>query len=281
MAFPQYSGKHGLTPYLSPAKWLAYLRETHGWEGIPQLSGVILTFSPAFFDRVAAGPGWYELRSPLTGPGGFYVLGEGAQAVGMVGRFGIGAPAAANLLEDLVAAGVGRFVAIGLAGALQPEMRIGDLVVCSEAVRDDGVSHHYLPGAARALPSPDLTDQLAGELARSERPPRRGPTWTIDAPYRETVEEIQHYRELGVLTVEMEAAALAAVAEVRGVQFAAAFAVSDSLAGDSWSPHFADPSVDSGLDLLLEAAVLALRTDPAQDGAAIAPEERRRRRRDR
>jgi uridine phosphorylase len=263
MAFPQYSGKHELTPYLSPAKWVAYLRETHRWEGLPQLRGVILTFSPGFFDRSAASPGWCELKSPLTSSHGFYVLGEGAQAVGMVGRFGIGAPAAANRMEDLAAAGVGRFVAVGLAGALQPEMGIGDLVVCTEAVRDDGVSHHYLPGAAQALPSPDLTDQLAGELARSERPLHRGATWTTDAPYRETVEEIQHYRDLGVLTVEMEAAALAAVAEVRGVQFAAAFTVSDSLAGDSWSPHFADPLVDSGLDLLLKAAVLALRADPA------------------
>ena len=270
MAFPQYSGKQELTPYLSPDKWVAYLREAHGWEGIPQMRGVILTFSTGFFDRVAASPGWHELESPLTGRHGFYVLGEDANAVGIVGRFGIGAPAAANRMEDLSAAGVRRFIAIGLAGALQPEMGIGDLVVCTEAVRDDGVSHHYLPGAARALPSPGLTDQLAGELARSERPLHRGPTWTIDAPYRETVEEIRHYRDLGVLTVEMEAAALAAVAEVRGVDFAAAFTVSDSLAGDSWSPHFADPVVDSGLALLLQAAVLALRADPTQDGSLKA-----------
>ena len=265
MAFPQYSGKQELTPYLSPDKWVAYLRQAHGWQGIPQMRGVIITFSPGFFDRVAAGPGWHELESPLTGSHGFYVLGEDANVVGMVGRFGIGAPAAANRLEDLAAAGVRRFIAIGLAGALQPEMEVGDLVVCTEAVRDDGVSHHYLPGAARVLPTHGLTDQLAGEPSRSGRPLHRGPTWTIDAPYRETVEEIQHYRDLGVLTVEMEAAALAAVAEVRGVEFAAAFTVSDSLAGESWNPHFADPLVDSGLELLLKAAVLALRADPAQE----------------
>ena len=84
------------------------------------------------------------------------------------------------------------------------------------------------------------------------------------------MEEIRHYRDLGVLTVEMEAAALAAVAEVRGVDFAAAFTMSDSLAGDSWSPHFADPVVDSGLALLLQAAVLALRADPTQDGGLKA-----------
>ena len=72
-----------------------------------------------------------------------------------------------------------------------------------------------------------------------------------------------------MLTVEMEAAALAAVAlaavaEVRGVEFAAAFTVSDSLAGATWSPHFADPIVASGLNLLAEAAVRALRAGPAR-----------------
>ena len=268
MSFPQYSGKQELTPYLSPEQWVAYLREAAGWEGLPPLRGVILTFSPGFVDRVAAGPGWQELESPLTSSHGFYVLGEGASAVGMVGHFGIGAPAAANRLEDLAAAGVAQFIAIGLAGALQPEMGIGDLVVCTEAVRDDGVSHHYLPGAARALPSAGLTDRLATELARQRRPLHRGPTWTIDAPYRETVEELRHYREQGVLTVEMEAAALAAVEEVRGVGFAAGFTVSDSLAGDSWSPHFEDPLVDSGLDMLVQAAVQTLRGEPDPGGNA-------------
>ncbi len=267
MAFPQYSGKQELTPYLSPKQWVAYLRAATGWKGLPPLRGVILTFSPGFFDRVCAGPGWHELESPLTSSHGFYVLGEGASAVGMVGRFGIGAPAAANRLEDLAAAGVERFVAIGLAGALQPEMGIGDLVVCTGAVRDDGVSHHYLPGAAQALPSAGLTDRLGAALARQGRPLHHGPTWTIDAPYRETVEELRHYREQGVLTVEMEAAALAAVADVRGVEFAAGFTVSDSLAGDSWSPHFEDPLVDSGLDLLVRAAVQTLRADAYPQGS--------------
>ena len=264
MAFPQFSGKQDLTPYLSPDQWVTYLRMAHGWEGLPQLRGVVLTFSPGLFDRIAAGPGWRELESPLTSSHSFYLLGAGVDAVGLLGRFGIGAPAAANRLEDLAAEGIRRFIAIGLAGALQPEMGIGDLVVCTEAVRDDGVSHHYLPATAPALPSPGLTDRLAGELARAQRPLHRGPTWTIDAPYRETVEELQHYRELGVLTVEMEAAALAAVAEVRGVEFAAAFTVSDSLAGATWSPHFADPIVASGLNLLAEAAVRALLAGPAR-----------------
>ena len=46
---------------------------------------------------------------------------------------------------------------------------------------------------------------------------RQGTSWTIDAPYRETVAEIRRYRQEGVATVDMEASALFAVAAYRGV----------------------------------------------------------------
>ena len=79
---------------------------------------------------------------------------------------------------------------------------------------------------------------------------RRGATWTIDTPYRETVEEVRHYRREGVLTVEMEAAALFAVAAVRGVEAASVFVLSDLLGETEWTPEF-------GADLL------GLREEPA------------------
>jgi uridine phosphorylase len=50
----------------------------------------------------------------------------------------------------------------------------------------------------------------------------------MDAPYRETVEEVRYYQGEGVLTAEMEAAALFAVAKARGVELACAFVISDS-----------------------------------------------------
>jgi len=62
-----------------------------------------------------------------------------------------------------------------------------------------------------------------------------------------------------VLTVEMEAAAVFAVASYRGAEAAAAFAISDSLAELVWNPRFGTPEVVSGLDRLLDAALVALR----------------------
>ena len=65
----------------------------------------------------------------------------------------------------------------------------------------------------------------------------RGVTWTIDAPYRETKAELQHYKKLGISTVEMEASAMFAVAKYRKVKIASAFVVSDIL-GTKWVPKF-------------------------------------------
>jgi uridine phosphorylase len=65
-----------------------------------------------------------------------------------------------------------------------------------------------------------------------------------------------------VLCVEMEAAALFAVAEVRGLRLASAFVISDSLADLVWSPRFHDPAVQAGLSGLYLAAVTALTAVP-------------------
>ena len=58
--------------------------------------------------------------------------------------------------------------------------------------------------------------------------------------------------------MEMEAAALFAVAKVRGLQVASAFTISDSLADLVWNPQFHGPPVQAGLITLYEAAVSAL-----------------------
>jgi uridine phosphorylase len=109
------------------------------------------------------------------------------------------------MLEELIALGVRRFVSIGLAGSLCADLGIGDVLVCSEAVRDEGVSHHYVPPGRIVRPSAELTGALRQSLDRAGIAFTDGPTWTIDTPYRETVDEVRHYQDDGVLTVEMEA----------------------------------------------------------------------------
>jgi uridine phosphorylase len=176
-------------------------------------------------------------------------------AVGLIGDFGIGGPVVSSLVEEHAALGAKCFFSLGLACGLQPEGWIGDIILCTNAIRDEGVSHHYLPADVDALPSRRFTDAIASELLRRGVEFRRGATWTIDAPYRETADEVRHYRAAGVLTVEMEAAALFAVAAVRGVEAASAFVLSDLFGETGWTPDFRAELLDAQLALIGEAAI--------------------------
>jgi uridine phosphorylase len=60
---------------------------------------------------------------------------------------GIGAPLAAALLEEVIGFGCRKFIACGGCGVLQPDLAVGHLILVSGAVRDEGVSYHYLPPA--------------------------------------------------------------------------------------------------------------------------------------
>ena len=99
----------------------------------------------------------------------------------------------------------------------------------------------------------DRAARLAEALRWADRDYAAGATWTIDAIYRETREEVEQYRDDGVLTVDMEAAAVFAVAQHRGCEAAALFTVSDYLDPDGWDPHFEETD-----DHLAEAFDIAL-----------------------
>ncbi|HEY7415201.1 MAG TPA: nucleoside phosphorylase, partial [Ktedonobacteraceae bacterium] len=174
--------------------------------------------------------------------------------VGICGGFGIGAPAVITLFEELIVLGGRKFISIGTSGTLQPHVQIGNIVVCDRAVRDEGVSHHYIAPDTYAYPASALTTQLEQHLRKTEHTVTVGPSWTIDTPYRETIAEARHYQQEGVITVEMEAAALFAVAQYRGIEIAAAFVISDSLADMVWNPRFESEKVEEGLLTLFTTA---------------------------
>jgi len=260
-SYPNFDGKHAEEAIVTPVDHAAYLRRIGALDDYRPPAGVVLCYQNSLYNHVLraeglkasdrAGPLFRVLPLPSTGG-----------RVAILGRFGIGAPAAAAAVEDLAAMGTPAFVSVGSAGSLQRDLNAGDLVLCDSAIRDEGVSHHYLPAAKLANATPDLTAAMADGLDRAGATFRTGTSWTIDAPYRETVAEARRYQAEGVLCVEMEAAALFAVAEVRGLRIACAFAISDSLADLVWSPQFHAPQVQAGLITLYQAALAALQTEP-------------------
>ena len=85
-------------------------------------------------------------------------------------------------------------------------------VLIEKALRDEGTSHHYLPPGDFSALHPGLLSLLEPVLTRTPVAVYRGATWTTDAPFRETASAVAHCRELGIMAVEMEAAALYAFA---------------------------------------------------------------------
>ena len=255
MSFPNFAGKHAHDAMVNPQDLVAYFRR------IGQLTTAAIpeAFILCYHRRMATTVVLESGGEPLVGlPNKCYVIPAARGPIGVCMGFGIGAPAATSVLEMLIALGARRFMSIGTAGTLQPQCTVGSIVVCDRALRDEGVSHHYLPSAPYAVPSPNLTATFIAALARQGITPAIGTTWTIDAPYRETVAEAQHYQQQGVLTVEMEAAALFAVAQVRGVAIASGFVISDSLANFTWEPQFQSTAVADGYAPLFRAACDAL-----------------------
>ncbi|NIQ38059.1 MAG: hypothetical protein GTN81_05670 [Proteobacteria bacterium] len=152
-----------------------------------------------------------------------------------------GAPGAVILLEELIAFGVKQTVFLGYCGSIHEKVGIGDIVLPTYAVREDGTSHHYLPQGARCQPDTVLFDRLKEGLRESGVSATAGPVWTTDALYRETDKKVRRYRGQGVLAVDMEISALFAVAEVRRVSVAALLLVSDCFSHKGWTPGFSDP----------------------------------------
>lgn len=235
MPFPNHPEKHRGEPVVTPEAAGEYRRERVGDDPCDPPEAVVLCYSRTLFEYLT------ESR-PTRAVDHYYGelhRFEGTDGrVGVLGEFGIGAPTTAMLVEDLVADGVGAFLSVGMAGCLDADVGMGEFVVPDGAVRDEGTSHHYVGPDHDAEPSAALFETTTGVLAERDEPFHVGPTWTTDAIYRETVAEVERYAAEGVLTVEMEASAVFAVAAHRGVDAAAMFVVSDYLGPDDWEPRF-------------------------------------------
>jgi uridine phosphorylase len=188
----------------------------------------VLTWQPRLEDRVR------ERRDhqTVTGSGIPSRLLRLAPGLGLA-RLPIGAPAAAIAIEELSALGTELFLGVGTAGAIGGQLTTGDLVICSAALRDEGTSHHYAQPEPFAFPDPGLTARLRAALPAAAY----GPSWTTDAPSRETAEEIAKYRCGGHL--HRRDGSLLPVHRGQGhrTASAAAFVVSDVLYGEQWQPQ--------------------------------------------
>src|SRR2546421_1908034 len=139
---------------------------------------------------------------------------------------GMGGPSAAIVITELAQLGARRLLRVGTCGALDPALRLGDLVVVTEAIPDDGTSQ-ALGAESSVLPDQRLLDAL---LRAGEGEARAGPVASTDLFYDGP--DHRGWAERGAMAVEMETATLFALARRRGLEAASLLLVSDLLTPD-------------------------------------------------
>jgi uridine phosphorylase len=134
---------------------------------------------------------------------------------------GMGGPSAAIVITELAELGARRLVRTGTCGALDPEYRLGDLVIVTEAIPADGTSR-ALGAGDTVLPDEQL---LAALLAAGEPDAHAGPVVSTDLFYDGSGDT--EWAKRGAVAVEMETATLFALARRRGLGAASLLLVSD------------------------------------------------------
>jgi uridine phosphorylase len=143
----------------------------------------------------------------------------------------MGGPSAAIIAEELCDLGAEILVRVGTCGAIHPSVKLGDLIVVSAAIADDGTSQAL--GARHAvLADRELYDALVVSANDTGRSVHEGRVATVDLFYDPAADD-RHASllEREALAIEMEAAAIFAVAKKRGVRAACLLGVTDELHG--------------------------------------------------
>jgi uridine phosphorylase len=209
---PLFEHNHTDEPVFLPGNMLESARIQKNLQPMTVPEGCLLDFDGELVDYlVACGqatlePSWPCFHSRL------YLWHANGKEYGIIGGT-VGASFAVLVAEELFALGCQALVTISSAGLVAENHKTPMFLLIDKALRDEGTSHHYLPPQRFAVASPPLMDAVARRLTEVGVPFSQGSSWTTDAPFRETSELITARRGEGIIAVEMEAAALLAMAE--------------------------------------------------------------------
>lgn len=188
---------------------------------------------------------------------------------------GMGGPSVAIGIEELHELGVHTLLRVGTCGALQPEVKMGDLVIAIGAVRSEGTPDGYVPKEYPAVASLHVVNALTEAAEASGVPYHVGIMRSVDALYSDLLPdqmprpdlraELEMWTRAGVLGNDMETSTLFVVSRMRGVRAGTVCLCVDEVgAGEI---HHLDPSY---MDRMLEVAVDAVRRLIARDTRAAS-----------
>lgn len=175
----------------------------------------------------------------------------------------VGGPAAATCIEDLHAMGCNKFIVFGNCGVLDSNIDDLGIIIPNKAIRDEGLSFHYMEDSFDVLVNEKYKDIFKEILDNYGYSYTEGITWTTDAFYRETKEKVSKMKEYGAVCVEMEVASLQAVCNFRKIDLFTFFYAADNLANEYWDKRSLSgkTKIDEKMQVVELALDLAFRID--------------------
>ncbi len=144
---------------------------------------------------------------------------------------GIGSPSAAIAVEELARVGTETFIRVGSCGAIQPEMAVGDLVITTGAVRQEGTSEEYVREEYPATADYEVVSALVAAAERLGYDYHTGVTMSADSFYAGqgrpgfdgfeaagSTDLVDQLAEANVKNIEMEASAILTLANIYGLR---------------------------------------------------------------
>ncbi len=173
---------------------------------------------------------------------------------------GIGCPSTAIAVEELIKCGADTFIRIGTCGALQREVKLGDLCITTGAVREEGTSRQYVPLSYPAVADLDVTLALREAARKLKIRAHTGIGHCKDAffiedkdiPIREEIDaKWNAWYKSNVISTSMESAALFVVSTIRRVRAGEVLATIGLTYADA--PIIAKVGIDEAIRTAMEA----------------------------
>lgn len=131
--------------------------------------------------------------------------------------------------EVMCNAKIENIIRIGTCGALDENIKVGDLVIADSVIRGDGVTPYYVKDDFKTVADKKISDTLAQVAKDLGITIHRGTVWTTDALLRETREIVEAKRKQGAIAVDMVSSTLLTIAQLYNLKAAAILAVSDNV----------------------------------------------------
>ena len=143
-------------------------------------------------------------------------------------NFSVGSPVAALIIEVLATADPKAVLFLGMAGGLHRSLQIGDFILPTAAIRDEGASKHFMPPQVPALPTFKVQKFVSQIIVEHGLDYRTGVVHSTDYRFWEFDERFkQQLYEERALGIDMETATLFSVGFASKVPIGALLLVSD------------------------------------------------------